>query len=476
MGSLLQNLIQRFEALFQIDYESVPKSRRILLRAGQLAYLFGRKFHQDLALERASSLAFAATISVIPLGVILFMLFHDFGQFDAQVQGLADAFVDRFVAAEESSLAGNNPEQLTEDAPDEGAEKLERRNEVRAWVDGFLDRLRAPLKRSGAVTPLALIGLLIAGSSLFRTMERNFSAVWHVQVNRGYFRRIASFWLMLTAIPILLGLSFVPDFLAASSSPVLDLIRGTVVPIVVAFFGFVTLFTQLPNARVKVNAAAVGALGSGVVWVLGTQLFTYYIQTWANQSVYGALGVVPFFLVWVYYSWLVALNGCELSYCVQNFPVLEREVRYHVGRQQVTRFVHALVVMERVYRGFADGASSPTAEQVATELQTPLADVEEMLERLRSAELLVDDVNGRLLPARSPASLPLSAVADVFPKGVGFHLPQGASPATSAIADLVEELRRNVRGRLERLTFEDLLQGPAPKALAVDPDAGVTNR
>ncbi len=442
MSSLIQNIQARFEALFEKEPDGLPWIRRFALRSGRVAYLFGRKFHQDLALERAAALAFAATISVIPLGVIVFMLFHNFGQFDAKVQELTQALVDSFVPA-----ASPDGEPLPN-----GSE----RREVLDWVNGFLARLRAPLQRSGAVTPLALIGLVIAASSLFRTMERSFSAVWNVGVNRGYFRRIATYWLMLTAIPIFLGLSFVPDFLDQTASPLFDTIRRAVLPVVVAFFGFVVLFTQLPNARVRVNAAAGGALIASVVWVFGTQLFTHYIQHWANRSVYGALGVIPFFLVWIYYSWLVALNGCQIAYCLQNYRVLSREVRDHVVRWRVARPVHAIVAMERIYRGFSGEASVPTSDEIAEEFQTPLSEVEELLEALRNADLIVAGEGGRFLPTQAPSRLSLLSVASVFPTGSGFKLPMGISAAGTRVVEVIRSLGSEIETKLGQLSFADI--------------------
>ena len=57
-----------------------------------------------------------------------------------------------------------------------------------------------------------------------------------------------------------------------------------------------------------------GAALATVLWLVLTQAFTWYVRNVANYSVlYGSVGAVIAFLVWMYLLALVAMGGCEFN-------------------------------------------------------------------------------------------------------------------------------------------------------------------
>jgi membrane protein len=57
-----------------------------------------------------------------------------------------------------------------------------------------------------------------------------------------------------------------------------------------------------------------GAVLATVLWLALTQSFTWYVRNVANYSVlYGSIGAVIAFLVWMYMLALVAMGGCEFN-------------------------------------------------------------------------------------------------------------------------------------------------------------------
>lgn len=57
-----------------------------------------------------------------------------------------------------------------------------------------------------------------------------------------------------------------------------------------------------------------GALLATGLWLVLTQAFTWYVRNVANYSVlYGSVGAVIAFLVWMYLLALVAMGGCEFN-------------------------------------------------------------------------------------------------------------------------------------------------------------------
>jgi membrane protein len=57
-----------------------------------------------------------------------------------------------------------------------------------------------------------------------------------------------------------------------------------------------------------------GSVISALIWVLGSAVFSWYVQSFGNYDrIYGALGAVVGFLTWIWLSLVVLLLGAELD-------------------------------------------------------------------------------------------------------------------------------------------------------------------
>jgi membrane protein len=84
---------------------------------------------------------------------------------------------------------------------------------------------------------------------------------------------------------------------------------------------FTLLYVLLPNTRVKLRAALLGAGTAAVCWELGKWGFGLYVENAVGYSaLYGSLGLIPLFLLWLYVTWLIVLMGLELTYMLQASP------------------------------------------------------------------------------------------------------------------------------------------------------------
>lgn len=401
-----------------------------LVGVGRLLYLVARKSSRDLTFERAASLAFASSLSLIPLGVILIMIFHGLFDFDARLSEFREYIVS--LVAEES------------------------RSQVARWLAEIESGLRAPLENTSAVTPIAVAGLLIAGMTLYRSAERNFSVVWEVPVTRTFFQRLATFWLLLTAVPFVLGLAFGPGLSQAAAEVQavevqVSWVRSVALPGLISFLGFAILFTVLPNARVKIHAAALGALFSSIVWLAGTQAFTYYVQHLANQSIYGALGVLPFGLLYLFYSWVVALVGAQLAFCFQNYVVLAREMRRMVGAPRLSAGGAAVALTTRFYRALREPGAPPKVGDIADAIGYPAHELIDIAQRLERAGYLALDDQHRVTPTVAPDLL---TPADVV---LALNEPRLAPETGTPLAEFLAGVDREITTRLREKSFADFM-------------------
>lgn len=75
---------------------------------------------------------------------------------------------------------------------------------------------------------------------------------------------------------------------------------------------FYLLYRHLPNRRIPRGAALAGALLASVLWEAAKQLFRLYIVTFGvYDKIYGPLGILVAFVMFVYYSAIVFILGAE---------------------------------------------------------------------------------------------------------------------------------------------------------------------
>src|SRR5262249_16271443 len=73
------------------------------------------------------------------------------------------------------------------------------------------------------------------------------------------------------------------------------------------------LYRFVPARRVRWGDAIVGALVGTVLLEAVKHGFTFYLRQFSTfQLVYGALAVIPVFLIWLYLCWAVVLFGAEI--------------------------------------------------------------------------------------------------------------------------------------------------------------------
>ena len=80
----------------------------------------------------------------------------------------------------------------------------------------------------------------------------------------------------------------------------------------------VLLYKLMPNTQVRWRPALWGAfvaagLAEASKWGFGL----YVSQALPYLKLYGAIGLVPLFLFWLYLGWLIILFGLELAYTLQ---------------------------------------------------------------------------------------------------------------------------------------------------------------
>ena len=163
--------------------------------------------------------------------------------------------------------------------------------------------------------------LLLAALALLLTVENTFNQIWQVRRNRPLIKRVLLYLLVLAAGPPVLGLSLwawssvlgASLGLLATLPPALTFVLG-LGPALLVLALLTGLFYVVPNTGVRFGDAIVGALLASVALELGKRGFAAYLVKLPNyRALYGSFAVLPLFMLWVYFSWLVTLIAALIA-------------------------------------------------------------------------------------------------------------------------------------------------------------------
>ena len=169
------------------------------------------------------------------------------------------------------------------------------------------------------------VGFLAAVSLLLiRNVDATLNRIWRIKKKRPMMISFAVYWMVLSLGPVLLGASIgVTSYIVSLVSFADQGIPGfsgfllKLLPYIISMFGFIMLYTLVPNTRVPFRAAIPGALFAAMLFELTKKGFALYISHFPSYEViYGALATIPILFVWVYLSWIVVLLGAEFTVCI----------------------------------------------------------------------------------------------------------------------------------------------------------------
>ncbi len=262
--------------------------------------------------------------------------------------------------------------------------------------------------RTGTLTTASALALLFVGISLLRTIEATFNDIWGVTRGRGWVKSIVYYWAAITLGPL-----FLVGALTLTTGPYLETTQRLVgmpgfsfvfkvLPFVILSLGFTAFYAVMPNTRVHFKAALVGGIVGGCLWQLNNIFNVLYVSRAVTYSkVYGSLGVLPLFLIGLYFSWLIMLLGAQVAYAYQNRGAYIQEKQAESVNQRGREFI-ALRLMTHIARNFLAGERPLSMVELSRQLGVPSQLSHKVLCSLVQSGLLVEvnDNDIRFSPGR----------------------------------------------------------------------------
>jgi membrane protein len=178
------------------------------------------------------------------------------------------------------------------------------------------------------LTWLGVAILFVTAVALMLTIDRSINAIWRESRSRPFLVSVLAYVSLLTVGPILIGASVsittyllsLPARLSDVASPAHAFLLQAV-PTAVSTLAFFLIYRLVPHRSVPWAHALAGGFLAAVLFEIAKEGFAFYVaHAPAYSVVYGAFAAVPFFLLWIYLSWLIVLFGAELAAALGEWP------------------------------------------------------------------------------------------------------------------------------------------------------------
>lgn len=326
---------KELKSLFLTFVWNTPKSRLSGWQAGlvtslRIAHLVIRDLMEGMITLRAMGLVYTTILALVPLLAVSFSVLKGFGVHN-QIEPLLL--------------------NLLLPLGDKGAE-------VTAKIIGFVDNTKA-----GVLGSLGLALLLYTVISLLQKIEQSFNYTWHVSHLRSVGKRFSDYLTVVMIGPVLLfsamgisasiaNVTVIQNIMQIESIGFLTRLLGYLLPyfLIISAFTFVYIF--VPNTKVKLKSALIGAIVSGVLWEASSWAFaSIVVGSSKYTAIYSAFASMIIFFIWLYITWLILLIGCSIAFYHQNPAqqnLASREINLS-SREKETMALNIMVLIGKHY-------------------------------------------------------------------------------------------------------------------------------
>lgn len=357
----LRECIARLLEMDVADIASLPALYRHTAHLLRFCYRVVERFVTDKCIQRASALAYASLLAIVPMVALGFSVFTSFQAFDAMAGNMKDTLLQYLLPTSQQAVQ---------------------------------DYLGSVTDKTTALSVFGVIGLLFTTTALLNTVEEAFNDIWRISRARAWLSKFVTFWATLTLAPILIGASITITSYFTALPVIREVAEGAayvtdtpfLVPWLMSSLAMATMYAVLPNTSVPFRYAAVGGLVAGALFEWTKDGFAFYVTEVANyERLYGALSTLPIFLIWLYLVWVIVLIGSEIAFCLQH-P--EQSNRKHSSYQQpgIEQF-YAHLILLRAAQAQQAGAMLQM-QPLLDETAVPSNIMQEWLDRLCQRELL----------------------------------------------------------------------------------------
>ena len=383
-------------------------------------------FMADGGVQHVAALTYTTLLSLVPLMTVVLALFSVFPASERMSEQIENFLFQNFVPA-----AG----------------------------EAVQEHLRNFSQKAARLTGVGFAFLILVALLLMSNIDKAFNTIWHVRKRRPPLAQFTVYWAILSLGPVLIAVSVgVTSYLVSipfiEQAQAVVMVRSkllSMMPVLISALAFSLLYALVPNRSVPMRHALAGGLLAALLFELSKRAFALYVTTFPTyEAIYGALAVVPIFLIWIYLSWLVTLLGAEFTYCL---GIYREDWQEHL-QQRGGEFLLALQLLGLLRVSQRQGLSSTTRQLLAQIPGATEEQLDEALLRLTQAHMVLRANEKGWALARDLREVTLS---DLY-HSAAYVLPDSRQFAgmSAALQGVVEQLNREMRQTMDQ-PLEELL-------------------
>lgn len=297
--------------------------RCFFLYVKKILKTIARRFIEDRLTYSASALTYTTLLALVPLLTVILTILSAFPAFRAAGNEIQQFIFSNFIPASGSA--------------------------VQSYLQSFI-------QQAGQLSFVGTSFLVVTALMMMITVDHALNAIWQTSKSRYTLTMIIRYWTILSLVPILVGLSMVTTSYLVS----LPLISDTVsffglqsflsgsVPYLFAIVALSLLYTFIPNCKVPFQNGFIGAIIATILFESAKKAFVIYLMNVPTYRViYGAIAVIPIFLLWIYISWVIVLFGALISN-VLTHP-------YRSSEQRLDGFTQAFLWLGYLWKAYREG-------------------------------------------------------------------------------------------------------------------------
>ena len=427
--------------LWRVDPAELGWAKYYGYRLLRLLFVMVREFSSGQLNLRAMSLVYTTLLSLVPLLAVSFSVLKAFGVHN-QIEPLLLNLVDPLG---------------------------ERGNELVLTILGFVENMKV-----GVLGSLGLALLLYTVITLIQKVESSFNYVWHAKSTRSLSRRFSDYLSVIMVGPVLvfsaIGMTasmmssrVVQNLLAIEPFGSMVITLTKLMPFILIILAFTFVYLFVPNTRVNVRSAFVGAVVGGALWQGTGMVFAIFASTSTKYAaIYSGFAILILFMIWLYLSWLILLLGAQVAYYHQ-YPEQLRLSDRRVPLSGRFREQMGVLLMYWIAHRFVHDGKPWTLLELSTKVAMPGERVAEVLSLLQERDLLLESVGDppEYLLIHDPANLTIERLLQLLRiSDEEQELMEQRVSSVTAVDMLMQRVEQGVRERLDGMTLRDLVLGP----------------
>jgi membrane protein len=331
--------------------------------------------------------------------------------------------------------------------------------DVGSSIDTFLSSTSL-----GTLGVVGVFSIMLIGAQLYFQAEKAYNDIFYCRPRQSLVTRFFGFYAALTLVPLIIAGGFVvtEHLTEVPQGSVIADIINYILPSMMTAIAFVGAIRFLPSAQVSWRAALWGGLTSALLFEGAKRGFGAYTELLGTKDsmalIYGSLGLLPVFLLWLNVLWTIVLVGVEVAYVREHWALLVEQQRQWVLDEHAEKrhpdFFFALAVMQVVCSRYLDGEGASSADRVTDALGADARHVQMTLDHLTDAQLLLETEGGQYIPLRPLDRTPTRMLVGAW-RSVTAPTIDPAHPGTALISQTIDKLARTLDAPMSEILCTD---------------------